>query len=132
MSARERLAAVAAEHGHDAATLALICEATFPTHTAGTKITDEQLAQVADSIDVLATAGLKPSRLAQVIDQHKARRGPAWRESFWKEWCWIADRRTHQATTTWAPATTASNPAGRGDPGDRGRQARRAAVEERS
>lgn len=128
MSVRERLAAVAAEHGHDAATLALICEATFPAHTPGAKIPDDELAQVADSIDVLATAGLEPARLAQVIAQHKTRRGAAWRKSFWKEWCRTADRRAHQATPTGA----AGNPVERADPSHRGQQGHGPAVEESS
>ena len=125
MSVRERLATVAAEHGHDAATLALICEATFPAHIPGAKIPDSQLAAIADSIDVLATAGLEPARLAQAIDQHKTCGGPAWRKSFWREWCRTADGRAHQATTTAA----ARNPAERGDPSYRGQQGHGRAVE---
>lgn len=95
MTARERLVAVAAEHGHDPASLALICEATFPAHTPGETITDDQVAALADSIDVLATAGLAPETLPREIDHHKARQGPAWRESFWRRWCHMANRRAH-------------------------------------
>jgi len=95
MTARERLVAVAAEHGHDPASLALICEATFPTHTPGETITDDQVAALADSIDVLGTAGLAPGELASAIEHHKDRHGPGWRESFWRRWCRMADRRAH-------------------------------------
>jgi hypothetical protein len=83
MTARARLAALAASAGYPRATLALIAEVTLPRYHAGEPLDDTALQHVASAVGVLTEAGINATALQQLVQRHQRADAARWRDSFW-------------------------------------------------
>jgi hypothetical protein len=83
MTARARLAALAAAAEYPPATLTLIAEATLPRYRAGEPLDHTALGHVASAVEVLTEAGIGAAALPQLVQRHQRAAGARWRDSFW-------------------------------------------------
>jgi hypothetical protein len=80
---RRRLAAVAAHASYPGTLLAAIAEATLPRYTAGDRLSDDQLGQVADAVELLVEVGLSAEQTSALLGACRERSPERWRERFW-------------------------------------------------
>jgi hypothetical protein len=79
---RQRLATLAADAGCPGSVLAAVAQATLPAYAAG-QLTEEQLGQVADAVQLLAEARLTADQVTALIAGCRRRTPDHWREPFW-------------------------------------------------
>jgi hypothetical protein len=89
-AARSRLAAHAAAAGYPPDLLTQIADAVLPGYTPGTRLTDVQVDQVTDAVQVIAQAGYDHQQLLDVLDSHQTQHHDEWRAWFWKSTVAIA------------------------------------------
>jgi len=80
---QRRLVTAAANAGYPGALLAAIAHATLPRYTAGERLEEQQLGQLADAIELLAEAGLSAEQTSELLDACRERAPERWRDRFW-------------------------------------------------
>ena len=81
---RTRLAAQATAAGYPPALLADIAAAALTSYERGQRLTDTQVGQVADAVEVLAQAGYDPDQVTVVLADYRQQHGDQWRHRFWE------------------------------------------------
>ena len=89
-TARSRLAAHAAAAGYPPDLLTRIVDAVLPGYTPGSRLTDQQVDQVTDAVQVIAQAGYDHQQLLDVLDSHQTQHRDRRRSWFWKSTLTIA------------------------------------------
>jgi hypothetical protein len=89
-AARSRLAAHAAAAGYPPDLLGQIADAVLPSYTPGSRLTDLQIDQVTDAVQVIAQAGYDHQQLLDVLDSYQTQHHHRWRARFWKSTVAIA------------------------------------------
>jgi hypothetical protein len=89
-AARGRLVAQAAAAGHPPDLLGQIAGAVLPGYTPGSRLTDLQVDQVTDAVQVIGQAGYDRQQLLDVLDSHQTQQPDHWRSRFWKSTVAIA------------------------------------------
>ena len=89
-AARSRLAAHAAAAGYPPDLLTQITHAVLAGYTPGSRLTDMQVDQVTDAVQVIAQAGYDHQQLHDVLDSHQTQHHDRWRFWFWKSTLRIA------------------------------------------
>ncbi len=109
-NARSRLAAQAAAAGYPPDLLALIANATQPTHEATSELQDPQIEQVSDAVEVLAQAGYSADSVRAQLGDCQRSHGADWRQRFWSHALNIAsDRYRHPERHGLSPYETDSD-----------------------
>ena len=89
-AARSRLATHAAAAGYPPDLLGQIAHAVLTSHTPGSRLTDLQIDQVSDAVQVIAQAGYDHQQLRDVLASHQTQHHDRWRSSFWNSTVAIA------------------------------------------
>ena len=103
---RERLATLAADAGYPGSVLAAVAQATLPAYAAG-QLTEEQLGQVANAVQLLAEARLTADQVTAVIAGCRKRTAAQWREPLWAIAFKAASANAHSSRgdANWKPNT---------------------------
>ena len=101
--ARERLAALAVAAGYHADTLTTIAQATLPGYQPGQRLTDHEIKQIANGVEILAQAGARADKLPGIVAHYHRRYGPDWRQAFWRQQLRTANLR-HQHPELYGPS----------------------------
>jgi hypothetical protein len=80
---RRRLATAAANGGYPGALLPAIAQATLPKYATGQQLTERQLGEIADAVELLAEARLDASQVDALIAGCRKRAPRRWREVLW-------------------------------------------------
>ena len=89
-TARSRLAAHAAAAGYPPDLLTQIADAALPGYAPGSQLTDLQVVQFTDAVQVIAQAGYDHQQLLDVLDSHQTQHRDRRRSWFWKSTLTIA------------------------------------------
>jgi hypothetical protein len=114
LTAREKLAAVAAAVGYPPATLTAIAEAALPRYTAGERLAERQIDEITDAVRTLAQAGLTADEVDALIadHRHRHRHGANWRHALWRQALEAANRRYADQRRVAAAASGRPTPTG--------------------
>jgi hypothetical protein len=112
LTAREKLAAVAAAAGYPPATLTAIAEAALPRYTAGERLAERQIDEITDAVRTLAQSGLTADEVDALIADHRRRHGANWRHALWRQALEAANRRYADKRRAAAAASGRPTPSG--------------------